>query len=269
MPWSLPLLSQNSVPGGKNSSGHSPELYPSPSFAVGTFRALAPVSGKVVKKAYVWEPDSWPVMATAVSFVHIEHLAVTDGQTLLAALLLPLSIDGTVAAASLVMLRAARADLGTPRLARFMLALAVTATMAANVGYGLPFGVAGALISGWPAIAFVGSVEMVIGMVRRTRPSAIQGGPRASRRGVPESNSALNGSASWEISRSASGGRTRHSTKRTPATAEDAEHEFMAELASGALPSLRSIRARMHVGQGRGRALRDHLESVTIRAEAI
>jgi hypothetical protein len=47
-----------------------------------------------------------------VSFVHIEHLAVTHGQTCLAAVLLPLSIDGTVAAASLVMLRAARAGLG-------------------------------------------------------------------------------------------------------------------------------------------------------------
>src|SRR5258707_490967 len=104
-------------------------------------------------------------IAAIVSFVHI--LAVTHGQTRLAAGLLPLSIDGTVAAASLVMLRAARAGLGTPLLARFMLALAVTATMAANVGYGLPFGVAGALISGWPAIAFVGPVQMGIGTVRR------------------------------------------------------------------------------------------------------
>ncbi len=47
------------------------------------------------------------VIAAVVSFVHIEHLAVTHGQTKLAALLLPLSIDGTVAAASMVMLRAA------------------------------------------------------------------------------------------------------------------------------------------------------------------
>jgi hypothetical protein len=32
-----------------------------------------------------------------VSFVHIEHLAAINGQTALAAYLLPLSIDGTVA----------------------------------------------------------------------------------------------------------------------------------------------------------------------------
>jgi len=108
-------------------------------------------------------------IAAVVSFVHIEHLAATHGQTVLAALLLPISIDGTVAASSLVMLRAARAGLGTPWLARSGLALSVGATLACNVGYGLPYGVVGALISGWPAVAFVICAEMGIGMVRRAR----------------------------------------------------------------------------------------------------
>lgn len=89
-------------------------------------------------------------IAATVSFVHIEHLAVTHGQTWLAAVLLPVSIDGTVAAASLVMLRAAREGQGTPWLARFMLVLAVTATLAANIAYGVPYGLAGAALSGWP-----------------------------------------------------------------------------------------------------------------------
>ena len=40
-------------------------------------------------------------IAAAVPLIHIEHLAVTHGQTELAAVLLPVSIDGTVAAASL------------------------------------------------------------------------------------------------------------------------------------------------------------------------
>ena len=42
-----------------------------------------------------------------------------------------------------------------------------SATLAANVGYGLPYGIPGALLSGWPAVAFVGCAEMAIGMVRR------------------------------------------------------------------------------------------------------
>jgi Protein of unknown function (DUF2637) len=108
-------------------------------------------------------------IAAVVSFLHIEQLALSHGQERAAAVLLPLSIDGTVAAASLVMLRAARASLPTPSLARFMLVLSVTATLLANIAYGAPFGLTGALISGWPAVAFVGCVEMTIGMVRRTR----------------------------------------------------------------------------------------------------
>ncbi len=70
------------------------------------------------------------------------------------------------------MLRAARSGLGTPWLARGMLTLAVVATLAANVGYGLPYGIPGALISGWPAVAFIGCAEMAIGMVRRVSRAA-------------------------------------------------------------------------------------------------
>jgi hypothetical protein len=107
------------------------------------------------------------VIAAVVSYVHIRHLAAVHGQDPLTAALLPLSIDGTVVAASMVMLRAARAGLGTPGLARFMLGLAVVATLAANIAYGLPYGLPGALISGWPAVAFIGCAEMAIGAVRK------------------------------------------------------------------------------------------------------
>jgi Protein of unknown function (DUF2637) len=112
-------------------------------------------------------------IAAVISFVHIEHLAVTHGQTMLAAMLLPLSIDGTVAASSLVMLRAARMTLPTPKLARAMLGLSVLATLACNVLYGAGFGIVGALLSGWPAIAFIGTAEMAIGMIRRARTAPV------------------------------------------------------------------------------------------------
>jgi hypothetical protein len=108
-------------------------------------------------------------IAAVISFVHIAHLAVTHGQTTLAALLLPVSIDGTVAASSLVMLRAARLGLPTPKLARAMLGLSVLATLACNVLYGAGFGIVGALLSGWPAVAFIGTAELAIGMIRRAR----------------------------------------------------------------------------------------------------
>ena len=50
-----------------------------------------------------------------------------------------------------------------------MLVLGGTATLAANADYGAPHGVTGELLSGSPAIAFVGSVEIALGMVRRTQ----------------------------------------------------------------------------------------------------
>lgn len=108
-------------------------------------------------------------IAATVSYVHIEKLAITHGESILPAVLLPVSIDGTVAAASLVMLAAARAGLRTPALARFMLVLSVTATLFANVAYGAPSGWMAGILAGWPAVAFVGSVEMTIGKVRRVR----------------------------------------------------------------------------------------------------
>jgi hypothetical protein len=108
-------------------------------------------------------------IAATVSFVHIQHLAATHGQTLLASYLLPVSVDGTVAAASLSMLWAARSGQPAPWIARLMLTMGVGATLMANVAYGAPFGLSGELLSGWPAVAFVGSVEMVLVMVRRAR----------------------------------------------------------------------------------------------------
>src|ERR1700689_336115 len=71
-------------------------------------------------------------IAAVVSYLHIEHLALTHHQPLLAALLLPLSVDGTITAASLALLYAAKAGLPSPWLARVMLGLGVLATIAAN-----------------------------------------------------------------------------------------------------------------------------------------
>ncbi len=54
------------------------------------------------------------VIAAVVGFIHIEDLAVTHGQTrLAAALLLPVSVDGTVAGASLSMLGGAERPVDT------------------------------------------------------------------------------------------------------------------------------------------------------------
>jgi hypothetical protein len=113
--------------------------------------------------------------AAVVSFSHIYDLGHANGQAGTAARLLPLSVDGLIVAASLVLLHEARSGRGAPPLARSMLGLGVGATVLANVAYGAVFGPLGAVISAWPAVAFIGAAEMAIGMVRRSRTDARAG----------------------------------------------------------------------------------------------
>ncbi len=56
-------------------------------------------------------------------------------------------------------------------------------------------------------------------------------------------------------------------SQAAPVTAEDAEREFAAVLASGAVPSIREIRSALHVGQDRGRQIHDHLASLTTASQ--
>jgi hypothetical protein len=87
-------------------------------------------------------------------------------------------VDGLILAASLVLLHEARNDRDVPGLARFMLWLGIGATIGANIAYGAGYGLFGALISAWPAVAFIGSVEIAMQQVRRARtPRAATGGP--------------------------------------------------------------------------------------------
>jgi hypothetical protein len=111
--------------------------------------------------------------AAMVSYSHIYGLGRDHGQDGTAPRLLPLSVDGLILAASLVLLHEARNDRDAPGLAQFMLWLGIGATIGANLAYGSGYGLLGALISAWPAVAFIGAVEIAMQLVRRSR------GPRA------------------------------------------------------------------------------------------
>ena len=107
--------------------------------------------------------------AAIVSYSHIYGLGRAHGQDGTAARLLPLSVDGLILAASLVLLHEARNGRDALRLAWFMLWLGIAATIGANIAYGAGYGLLGALISAWPAVAFIGSVEIAMQQVRRAR----------------------------------------------------------------------------------------------------
>jgi len=107
--------------------------------------------------------------AAVVSYSHIYDLGRVHGQAGTAARLLPLSVDGLILAASLVMLHEVRNKRPAPPLARFALWLGIAATLGANAAYGAPFGPLGVIVSTWPAVSFVLAVEVAIGMVHRAR----------------------------------------------------------------------------------------------------
>ena len=116
--------------------------------------------------------------AAVVSYSHVYGLGRVHGQDGTAARLLPLSVDGLILAASLVLLHEARNDRDAPRLARLMLWLGIAATIGANIAYGAGYGLLGALISAWPAVAFIGTVEIAMQQVRQARaPRAVTSKP--------------------------------------------------------------------------------------------
>jgi hypothetical protein len=173
--------------------------------------------------------------AAIVSYSHIYDLAHAHGQAGTAARLLPLSVDGLIVAASLVMLHEARNQRHAPVLARVMLGLGVAATVAANVAYGATYGPVGAAISAWPAVAFVGSAELLMATIRRSQHVPVR---------LPQQ---------------------AHIPGDLPGTDPVQVHAadvFAAELAAGRIPSIRAIRSHLHVGQPRAQQVRSYLTAL-------
>ena len=56
-----------------------------------------------------------------------------------------------------------------PALTRWLLGLGITATLAANVAHGLGHGLTGAAVAAWPAVALVGSYELLMMIIRSAR----------------------------------------------------------------------------------------------------
>jgi hypothetical protein len=75
-------------------------------------------------------------------------------------------VHGLIYASSMVMLNAARRRTPVLVLARWLLVLGIAATLAANVAHGLGHGPVGAAVAAWPAIALVGSYELLMMVIR-------------------------------------------------------------------------------------------------------
>ena len=171
------------------------------------------------------------VFAAVVSYEHAYALVHAHGETGWTARLIPLTVDGLIWASSMVMLDSARRGARVPALARWLLGLGIVATLAANVAHGLGHGPLGAAVGAWPALALVGSYELLMTIIRGAQQPTgeVSPAPAETPAGVPDAFQA------------------------------QAAEEFAGDVASGNMPSIRTIRARLHVGQPRAQLVRAYL----------
>ncbi len=109
------------------------------------------------------------VAAAAISYQHAYELVRSHGESGVTARLLPFTVDGLIWAASMVVLDVSRRDQPVPRLATWSLGAGTVVTVGANLAHGVGHGPVGALVSAWPALALVGSFELLMMLIRTGR----------------------------------------------------------------------------------------------------
>ena len=176
------------------------------------------------------------LVAAFVSYRHALQVVRAHGETGLLALAYPVTVDGLIYCASMVLLNAARQGVRPHWLAYVALGLGIAATLAANVAAGLSYGPVGALVASWPAPALVISYELLM-IVLRTSVRAAATAPVADT-AIPEPPAELNGHA------------------------HAAAERYAAELARGEVPGVRRIRRDLKVGQPRAQQVREYLAAL-------
>ena len=168
-------------------------------------------------------------VAAVASHEHAYDLVRAHGEMGWTARMVPLTVDGLIYASSMVMLDSARRKTPVPALSRWLLGLGVAATLAANVAHGLGHGLTGGAVAAWPAVALVGSYEllmMIFGRAQAPAPAAPDAEPS------------------------------------TDPLHRQAALLFAEDLAADRVPSVRAIRAGLHIGQPRAQRVRAYLATL-------
>jgi Protein of unknown function (DUF2637) len=219
---------------------------------------------QVTRRTTAWVVAAVALFAGVTSYSHIYDLARAHGQAGVAAVLLPLSVDGLIGSASLVMLAASRAGGKAPGRARFLLGLGIGATVAANVAYGLPSGIVGAVVSAWPAVSFIGSVELLTWLrahvATETSASGTASGPILDR-ALGRDHRDASGRAPGR--QTDPGRKRRQGSENRPVFLTTVETAFADTMAGhAAVPSLRQIQGALRVGQGKAQQAQAHLRTL-------
>ncbi|MEU4821839.1 DUF2637 domain-containing protein [Actinomadura sp. NPDC023710] len=112
-------------------------------------------------------------VAAVISYRHAYELVHSHGESGRTARLVPFTVDGLIWAASMVILDASRRKHPAPPLAKWSLAVGIVATVGANVAHGATNGPIGAIVSAWPALALVGSFELLMTLTRNAVSHAV------------------------------------------------------------------------------------------------
>lgn len=102
-------------------------------------------------------------VAGIISYGHIRSVALAAGETELAALLIPISVDGLIVAATAALL--ANLQPGGRRLARAALWVGIGGTVAGNVASAEP-GAVPMVVAATPAVSFLLAVEVLRHLLR-------------------------------------------------------------------------------------------------------
>lgn len=108
-------------------------------------------------------------IAAVVSYLHGLEVVQRVGATGPVAYLIPFLADLVILGATTALIEAARQHARMSFLTVVSLLAGVGVTLAMNVAAGYGHGLAGALVAGWPAVAFILALESLAGMVRRGR----------------------------------------------------------------------------------------------------
>jgi hypothetical protein len=148
---------------------------------------VASMTNSLVRVTTVGSVVVVALIAAVVSYSHMAQLAYTAGEAW-RSYLIPLSIDGLVVAASMVLVTRRRSGLPGSRLAWGALSAGVAASLAANMADARPE-VTAVLVAGWPAVAFAVAFELLL-QQRRADQSATVAAAAGARSAPPQVPSA-------------------------------------------------------------------------------
>ena len=196
---------------------------------------------KAIRWSTIAAVSAVALVAGFVSYRHALQVVTVHGESGLIAKAYPLTIDGLIYAASMVLLNSARRGLDRPALAYVALGLGIAATLAANIAAGLAYGAVGAIVAAWPAPALVISYELLMLVIRnsaRPAPVSIWGVPGLYP-AAPDDFAGLNGHK------------------------EAAAELFAGDLEAGRVPGIRAIRSGLQVGQEKAQQVQAYLRTRT------